>query len=229
MTISLVSKRALAPHVNVNEDDGRFDKVLHSLAVTASSMIEEYLGRTLDAENRTEYLRSYAYGNPHAQFLTRSSGDVQTLWLEKYPISKTIPIQIIHSWNRDWSTATPLVEGIDYEVLHDKGVVRVFEVDKPFWDSPAGFRVTYRGGYEPTPTGWGSLDVPVALATACAIQTAFMFSSYTRGSMGLDTAGSDDPKSSKATKISDREALIAEVRGALKAFVRKAGSLGKMR
>ena len=108
-----------------------------------------------------------------------------------------------------------------------KGILRIYETDKPFRDSPAGFRVSYTGGYKVVDAKWAYLDVPTALATATAMQAAYFFNANSKGSLGLETVGGDDPQSSKAAVKGDKEALIPEARSALRPFVRQGSLLGR--
>lgn len=242
MTIALISRAKLLPFLsNLSEDDDRYDAVLESFVITSSELISEYIGRNLDEVERIEY-------KPSQELFTTPRSDIapQMLWMQGFPINQDAEIEVKYSMTREWDTEDSLVMGKDYWVDYEQGVIRVYSpvgevAGLPFpagtgyvyYDDPMGFRVKYTGGYpikgKSAESPWPYLVTPAGLSTAAALQTAFYFTSFVRGSMGLTTAGGDASGSQKASpsKPDDRSSLISEVRTMLRAYTRKGPVVGR--
>lgn len=221
MTTSIVSKKVLATFVNVVEGDDRYDKLLELFAVTASEMVQDYLRRRLEEESIVQYVRSFDFSP------SRMEPDVQIIFLNKFPVATTPAPVIRYSALRKWDEAEPLVEGVDYSIDYEMGIVTIYEADKEFKNNPSGFRVSFTGGYKKIDSKWDYLDAPIGMMTATAMQASYFFEAKTKGSLGLGTAGGDNPQAAKATVRGDKEALIPEARSALKPYIRREGLLGR--
>lgn len=224
MTVALTSKAAVLRYVNLSEDDDRFDSVLLDFATMASELIESYLGRDLQAVERQEFRES--------QLSQQGEALPQILWMGAYPIQSTPAPSVLYSPQMGHDAANPLVENRDFVVDYAKGLVKIVPNTGTYIDHPFGFKITYTGGYPlVSGSGWDYLDVPLGLATAAALQTAFFFNSHTRGSLGLDTVGGDNAGSQKTKggKVAEGEFLIPEVRSALRPYFRKDSLLGRLR
>lgn len=238
MTTSLVSRQELVRFVNISEDDARYDSVLESFAVMSSTLIESFLGRGLEYGRRVEYHRSY---------LSFAGDDLaQVIWLGAYPVDKGEGVEIRFSPSLSWDAGILLVEHNHFWMVDEEGVLNIMSPasgqgslvmaqGSHYGNHPAGFRVTYTGGYKHTGEvnpSWDYLAVPPAMATAAAMQTAFYFNAHTKGALGLDTGSGDSASAQKTKPVgSDMEpwgGLIPEVRAALRPFVRKGSLVGSI-
>lgn len=240
MTTSIVSKADLAGFVNISVSDVRFDEVLQSFAIMSSTLIESFLGRGLDSKVRTETFQSY-----------RSyAGDelAQVHWLSAYPVDPSASFTLRFSPTLEWDVGLLLVENNHFWMDREEGILNVVNPSGAtvqssllpaggtfYGNHPAGFRVTYTGGYEESPDSdpeWPFLAVPKAMATAAAMQTAFYFNAHTKGSLGLDSSSGDSPSAQKTkpvgTNMEPWGGLIPEVRAALRPFVRRGSLMGSV-
>lgn len=224
----IVSKKVLVQFVNIQEDDDRFDKVLEMLAGVVSGMVQDFLGRKLEAVTRVEYARSYSSDS------STNPGDDQLILLNSYPIGSTPALVLKYSDSLSWDTSAPLVEGVDYMVDSEAGLIRVFPASgkgfssRVFKNHPMGFQVTHKSGYDLVTAKWPYLNVPQDMMTAAALQTAFYFHAHTHGSLGFDNAGGDSKESSSKSKLDDpqRTNLLPEVRAMLTQFKKTPGMIG---
>lgn len=229
MTIALTSREVLGQFINLREDDDRYDQLLEYFVIQASELIEEYLGRGLEKKERTEFHQSKDSqpGDPIPQHL----------WLDSFPLDLDEQFTVQYSNELNWDTQINLASDKYCQVDPDKGIVRIFTPlrssinPEVFTDHMMGFKITYTGGYPVTnATGaWIRLNVPSGLSTAAAMQAAFLFNSHSRGSIGLGTTGGDQSGAAKTkpTSSEERQALIPEVRTALRPYLRKGSLIGR--
>lgn len=221
--VPIVSKKVLVQFVNLSEDDDRYDKLLEMLTGVTSKMVEEFLGRSLEFTERVEYHRSYQADS------TTPKGDDQLILLKAFPVDAESVLDVRYSATLQWDQTPPLLEGKDFIVDRELGEIRVFPannqavfISRNVEAHPMGFRVKHFSGYKKVVSKWSYLDVPSEMMTAAAMQVSFFFNSHTRGSVGLETSGGDNPnaKKDKLTDSPDKLRLLPEVRAMLTPFAR---------
>lgn len=190
-----------------------------------SQAIEEYCNKTFSYGAHVEVVRSLAQYYGEGQELP------QYIWLSKTPIEDGTLTVLYHPRGK-WSEARVLDAG-DYDLDRDEGLLRIFGGESSsfstieFESSARGFQVSYTGGYaEQDALGWPHLVVPEALRIAAAMQTSFLFTNMTRGSLGLEVANGDSKSPTKMKPLDGPDYLIPEVRSLLAPHVKK-GLAGK--
>lgn len=223
-----VSRRVLGEYVNLAPDDERYNLILSMMAESATQLAENYLGQRLEKVPRVEFFPSQASDS------TMGLGDTQTLWVDAFPIDP-VGFTLSYSATLKWDFAIPLIEGMEFLIEAQKGLVHIYPnlLKYALVDHPQGFRLTHSSGYEIVEAaGWAYMKTPTPITTAVALQAAFFFSSYSRGSMGLDTAGGDKStggKSKPAKMDLDALGLIPEARTILRSLRRPLRQLGDRR
>jgi len=211
----LVSKKVLLRYTQIQPGDTRFDDVLESLVESVSEVVQLYLGACLERSALVELLPSRQV--PEGSFLY--------VWLKAAPVvDDQIPLVVSY---RDSVGGYQRLEERYYTVLKQEAVV-VLQAFGGFSENPVGLKVEYFGGY-PSTVGmkWNYLEVPTAIATATAIQTAYLFNLYSRGSFGIETVTGDDAKAKKTVSIRSGEvSLIPECQALLNLFRRNSGLVG---
>lgn len=136
------------------------DARLGLMLKTATAQIEQYCDHTL----------LYAAG------VETLDGGASWLLLDRYPVVSVA--SVIESAGRDWSGATPLVEGDDFLVRADRGrLIRL--PDETLWiDGSQTVRVDYAGGYvDPAVVSLpdGASYAPEHLQSACLMQAMHLW------------------------------------------------------
>jgi len=209
--ISLVSKNKLKRYLNIVEDDTRYDEIIKDLSVSITPLFEHYLNRELTKASVTEYFKS-------------QNGIGTMCWLRRYPIDDTETITITQSDTYTWEEETDISS--ESLITHDTGIIRIF--GEEYTDNPIGIKIQYTGGYDEVAERWSYLNVPEAISTAAALQTAYIFETYTKGSLGIMTNHGDDIKATKSQNyLNDQETtLIPEVITFLRPFKRRGPLIG---
>lgn len=230
---ALVSRDVLLGFVNVLSTDTRYDVLLQALVEGLTSPIEDYIGRKLELTEVTEYFPSNEAHNETSIY------EQQIFFLKRLPVDEDETVTIQYSDTNKWGESDALVEGTDFLLDREDGVLRIFVPPRVnytpptistsrYTTHPAGFRVIYSGGYRrKSSTPWSYLDVPKAIETAAAIQASIVFNSTTRGSLGLETVGGDNSDAMKKEFREKRVELSPEVRMYLRPYVARGALAGR--
>lgn len=206
--VALVSRASLMSFVNLDPEDHRYDAVLKPLVEGVTDSIEEYLNRSLEWSEQVDYFPSDVVHS-----VTAGVGSIR-YDLRRFPVSSEEPFDIRYSPSSEWDSSPSLSSPYSYILDPLKGSIRLLlRPSVTYVDNVLGYRATYVGGYDiKRDSFWNYLLVPAAISTAAAIQTSIIFTSLARGSLGLQTAGGDNPSSLKSTYTIATYELAPEVR-----------------
>jgi len=217
--VALASKNQFKRFLNLHDDDDRYDEIVQNLANSVTPLVEFYLDRTLEKKETVEYLPS--------RYTEANSGTPIFLWVKRYPIDNNL------SWSITYCNT--YAKNLEIDVTDkvflnaEEGLFKVFADDITYQDYNVGLKVTYTGGYDLVDNRWPYLDVPIAIATASAMQTAFLFDVYTKGSLGMATTSGDPLATKKVlrSQFDNATTLIPEAVTLLRPYRRKGDLLGK--
>lgn len=217
--VALASKNQLKLFLNLHDDDDRYDEVVQNLANSVTPLIEFYLGRKLEKKASVEYFPSH--------YTEENSSSPIFVWVKRYPIDEELSWAVTYceTYNRELESDVTDKVFLDAE----DGLIKVFAGEFAYQDNNIGLKVTYTGGYTLIDARWPYLDVPIAIATAAAMQTAFLFDVYTKGSLGMATISGDPLATQKIlrSQFDSATILIPEAVTLLRPYRRNGDLLGK--
>jgi len=176
--------------IKVIEEDK--DVLISTLILSSQAFIDEYCGQSFEQSAETEY----------------HNGGSSKIFLNRYPIATSPPVQVWDSWDRTYPTSD-LIPASDYFIDYESGII---SFDYEVGGSPGAVKVSYTGG---------SATVPGPIEQACIEMVARKIKEGPSGGLGVPNRAI--PGGGSVSYVID--ALLPQTKVALDMY-RKMGRVG---
>lgn len=201
MRYMIVSVAAVAEALGIRSGNKQFDTRLKLLSETAALSIEQYTGRKLVRQQRTQLFDTTESVDAHIDLLGSNESGIYSstrprrLVLNTLMLDPTAGLTVWFDPSRQFSGPQHVVDPRHYELDCESGVMNL---RFPTCRAMSALRIDHVGGWEVDPQTHVMIDPDPRLELAALTQVGFLWAKTDPDNVGMDSDRSKGSSSSRA-------------------------------